>query len=186
MTPWVRLAGPTFKNTGSTARDHLASERTYLAWTRTGLGCVTLGIAIERFSRLEYMGFGGNQSQSRNNQKDGKDESSLRLLAGTLVTVGTVSMVYATRRYFTLCRLLSQGNFRPAYHGAAAMGAVMGALGAGVSMRMASTWLSDSKTAAKDDWGDRTQGQKGSRRDAERTTQTDNQTCSQRATLPEQ
>lgn len=26
------------KNTGSTARDHLANERTFLAWSKTGLG----------------------------------------------------------------------------------------------------------------------------------------------------
>ncbi|ORY31187.1 hypothetical protein BCR33DRAFT_724113 [Rhizoclosmatium globosum] len=36
-------------NTGSTARDHLANERTFLAWSRTGLGFVGLGIALETF-----------------------------------------------------------------------------------------------------------------------------------------
>jgi len=36
-------------NEGSRARDHLANERTFLAWVRTALGGVALGIAIERF-----------------------------------------------------------------------------------------------------------------------------------------
>ncbi|KAH9811501.1 hypothetical protein DFH28DRAFT_900603 [Melampsora americana] len=34
------------ENTSSTARDHLANERTYLAWMRTSLGFTTVGIAI--------------------------------------------------------------------------------------------------------------------------------------------
>ncbi|KKY19470.1 hypothetical protein UCDDS831_g05440 [Diplodia seriata] len=47
------MRGPIYRNTGSVARDHLASERTFLAWLRTGLGFVALGIAIERFSQLD-------------------------------------------------------------------------------------------------------------------------------------
>ncbi|KAF1981805.1 hypothetical protein K402DRAFT_398204 [Aulographum hederae CBS 113979] len=47
------LKSPTLSNTGSTARDHLASERTFLAWLRTGLGFIALGVAVERFSQLQ-------------------------------------------------------------------------------------------------------------------------------------
>ncbi|KAK7528622.1 uncharacterized protein IWZ02DRAFT_16098 [Phyllosticta citriasiana] len=53
MTLFSRLRTPTYKNTGSVARDHLASERTLLAWLRTGLGFIALGIAVERFSQLD-------------------------------------------------------------------------------------------------------------------------------------
>lgn len=35
-------------NTGSVARDLLASERTFLAWARTGLGFIALGVALEK------------------------------------------------------------------------------------------------------------------------------------------
>ena len=38
-------------NTGSTARDHLANERTYLAWLRTGLSMVSFGVGIAKFWR---------------------------------------------------------------------------------------------------------------------------------------
>ncbi|KAI9261362.1 hypothetical protein EDC94DRAFT_519779 [Helicostylum pulchrum] len=34
------------ENKGNTARDHLANERTYLAWFRTSLSLITLGIGI--------------------------------------------------------------------------------------------------------------------------------------------
>lgn len=40
-------------NTGSTARDHLANERTFLAWARTGVGFVALGVGL---SQIEQVG----------------------------------------------------------------------------------------------------------------------------------
>lgn len=44
---WCRFRPATLLvNTSSTARDHLANERTYLAWLRTSLGFTTVGIAI--------------------------------------------------------------------------------------------------------------------------------------------
>lgn len=48
----ARIRAPILNNTGSTARDHLASERTFLSWLRMSLAFVALGIAIERFSEL--------------------------------------------------------------------------------------------------------------------------------------
>ncbi|KAG0142888.1 hypothetical protein CROQUDRAFT_97042 [Cronartium quercuum f. sp. fusiforme G11] len=40
------------ENTSNTARDHLANERTYLAWLRTSLGLTSVGIAITQLFRL--------------------------------------------------------------------------------------------------------------------------------------
>lgn len=40
------------ENKGSVARDHLASERTFLAWMRTSLSLVSLGIAIAQLFKL--------------------------------------------------------------------------------------------------------------------------------------
>lgn len=42
----------TLPNTGSTARDHLALERTFLASVRTSLTLVSFGIALAQFFRL--------------------------------------------------------------------------------------------------------------------------------------
>ena len=39
-------------NTGSTARDHLANERTFLAWTKLGVAFVTLGLAMDSVQRV--------------------------------------------------------------------------------------------------------------------------------------
>ncbi|KAM3440936.1 hypothetical protein NHJ13734_003073 [Beauveria thailandica] len=160
MAPWSRLTSPIYKNTGSVARDHLASERTYLAWTRTGLGFVALGMGVERFSRFEAVALGNGSSnkprttdeKQQQQQEGGGHGEALgsRLLVGTLLTLGTGCMVYATKRYFSVLRSLEKGEFRPAYQGIAAMGAVLGALGGGVSTRMTGAWFGGDESAAKE------------------------------------
>ncbi|KAM3516310.1 hypothetical protein MY11210_000069 [Beauveria gryllotalpidicola] len=159
MAPWSRLTSPVYKNAGSVARDHLASERTYLAWTRTGLGFVALGMGVERFSRFEAVALGGDSNSSSSSKPRTADEQQggghgealgSRLLVGTLLTLGTGCMVYATRRYFSVLRSLEKGQFRPAYQGIAAMGAVLGALGGGVSTRMTGAWFESEESAAKE------------------------------------
>src|SRR6266700_2630549 len=41
--------------------DHLANERTFLAWIRTGLATITFGFVIERFGLLQReLGFKSN------------------------------------------------------------------------------------------------------------------------------
>jgi uncharacterized membrane protein YidH (DUF202 family) len=52
MMPRWGFARRSIPNTGSTARDHLANERTWLAWTRTSLGLVAFGLGWERFDLL--------------------------------------------------------------------------------------------------------------------------------------
>ncbi|CAM1507666.1 Fc.00g073070.m01.CDS01 [Cosmosporella sp. VM-42] len=148
MAPWSRVAAPIYKNTGSVARDHLASERTYLAWTRTGLGFVALGIAVERFSRFELLDSHDSKLQPKSEKDDDiKDQPGSRILVGILLTLGTGSMLYATKRYFSVLRLLEKGEFRPAYHGVAAMGAAMAALGAGVFAGTANGWRRERQAA---------------------------------------
>ena len=39
-------------NTGSIARDHLANERTFLAWLRTGVTLMGVGIALVKFNAI--------------------------------------------------------------------------------------------------------------------------------------
>jgi uncharacterized membrane protein YidH (DUF202 family) len=40
------------QNEGSVARDHLASERTFLAWLRTSLSLVSIGMYVPPVSSL--------------------------------------------------------------------------------------------------------------------------------------
>ncbi|KAI1258371.1 hypothetical protein F5Y18DRAFT_413809 [Xylariaceae sp. FL1019] len=142
MSPrWFRIATPIYKNTGSVARDHLASERTLLAWIRTGLGFVALGIAIERFSQLDLSELVPHppaqtpehrQSLEQKKKEKDEDKEQSHVLVGALMALGSGSIVYGTGRYFSNMRYLERGEFKPAYHGAAIMGAAVAGLAGGV------------------------------------------------------
>src|SRR5438876_6944314 len=59
---------PTSKQVGISRRvtDHLANERTFLAWIRTGLATITFGFVIERFGlALHQLGFKDNTAAIR-------------------------------------------------------------------------------------------------------------------------
>lgn len=155
MSRWLRLfAAPTYQNTGSVARDHLASERTFLAWIRTGLGFMAFGMAVERVSQLDLEdlvaavapGPVGERATHGRDQKE-KDEAETetearktrertkhdaRLLAGGLAGLGAGSVLYGTARYFANLGALERGRFLPAYHGVAVLGAAVAGLAGGV------------------------------------------------------
>lgn len=134
MAPWTRLKTPLYKNTGSVARDHLAAERTLLAWLRTGLGFVALGTAIERFSRIDLEELlttrpGPSPSEStRDRDRIPHDKSPEHFAAATLLIAGSGSTMYGVIRYFSNMRMLEQGLFKPSYWGAGIMGAIGGGI----------------------------------------------------------
>ncbi|KAK3115336.1 hypothetical protein LTR53_005421 [Teratosphaeriaceae sp. CCFEE 6253] len=98
-----RLRGERLKNTGSLARDVLASERTFLAWTRTGLGFIALGIALEKVEAFAAI------SPTLLHLENSKT----KLAAGTLVGTGSLIVAHGTTRYFGVLRDLREGYFRP-------------------------------------------------------------------------
>ncbi|MGB9338629.1 MAG: DUF202 domain-containing protein, partial [Polyangiales bacterium] len=68
------------ENRDSTARDHLANERTFLAWIRTALGLVGLGVLLER------LGAGNGQT--------------IAMAAGVgFIAFGGLTLIYAVSRY---------------------------------------------------------------------------------------
>mmetsp|Transcript_24087 Transcript_24087/g.75825 ORF Transcript_24087/g.75825 Transcript_24087/m.75825 type:complete len:126 (-) Transcript_24087:248-625(-) len=78
------------ENTGSTARDHLANERTFLAWLRTAIAILAFGLAFARFS-ADLEG----------------------LIAGAaFVVLGGCLLVYAGYRYFEVEHALERGDFK--------------------------------------------------------------------------
>ena len=81
----------------SRARTHLANERTFLAWFRTGLTVIALGIAGEQL--LVQVGRG----------------SALVSLLGIVVIVsGIVILVTGRARYVESRRSIDAGEYRPA------------------------------------------------------------------------
>jgi uncharacterized membrane protein YidH (DUF202 family) len=137
--PWKT---PVYQNTGSTARDHLASERTFLAWLRTGLGFIALGIAIERFSQLDLKELleplrpppqtGQDAKREPRDVEDEPQKEQSQVIVGTLMALGSGSIVYGTSRYFSNLKLLEKGLFKPSYHGSAVLAASVAGLAGGV------------------------------------------------------
>lgn len=102
------------KNTGSVARDLLASERTFLAWTRTGLGFIALGVALEKVEAFAAI------SPTLLHLEN----SRTKLAAGTLVGSGSVIIAHGTWRYFDVMTTLRQGTFRPNIGGVTGLAAM--------------------------------------------------------------
>lgn len=95
MSGWAKLEGADHgelevKNAGSTARDHLANERTFLAWLRTSISLVALGLAIGKFSPGRT-GFATGMA---------------------FIGLGAVFLFYSGRRYFSVLDALERGQFR--------------------------------------------------------------------------
>lgn len=104
-------------NTGSTARDHLANERTFLSWTRTGLGFVALGVALAKLDALEALSPA---------LKSGHGD--LKLPSTALIGSGMGCLSYGTIRYFRSLKLLQKGLFRPNVAGVGLVAVTSGAV----------------------------------------------------------
>ena len=119
------ISPPPLPNTGSLARDLLASERTFLAWTRTGLTFIALGVALEKIEAFAAL------SPTLLHLSD----SRTKLAAGVLVSAGTLTVRHGTVRYYGALKLLQEGKFRPNTGGVALLAAMsVGIALAGVAM----------------------------------------------------
>lgn len=79
-------------------RDHLANERTLLAWQRTALALVGLGFVVDRFA------FDGTA-----------DKAVMGTALGlALIVAGAVTAVVGIWRFRTVERQIDQADYRPA------------------------------------------------------------------------
>ncbi len=79
------------------ARDHLANERTYLAWLRTAVNVMILGLAVAKLLHSE----GGRAD----------------VAGGILIAVGFVVLVFGTLRTRRVTSELREGTFEADYGG---------------------------------------------------------------------
>ena len=89
------------------ARDHLANERTFLAWVRTSVAIVVFGFAIGRFAiaMRQLTAFQGHVSKT----------TGLSVWMGMSSILGGVVMVVAgLMRYRKTRAQLDEGKFEPA------------------------------------------------------------------------
>jgi len=104
------------------AREHLANERTALAWTRTSVILIGLGFAVWRF---------GVFLQRSSTASPGESRAST-LLGVALVATGLLAAGASMVRFVRARRQIRHGAFRPEAWLETATTAVTAALGAGV------------------------------------------------------
>ena len=89
------------------ARDHLANERTFLAWVRTSVAIVVFGFAIGRFAiaMRQLTAFQGHESRA----------TGFSVWMGTIsIVAGLVMVVAGFVRYRKTRAQLDAGKFEPA------------------------------------------------------------------------
>lgn len=80
----------------SRARTHLANERTFLAWLRTGVALISLSLAVAQFLELDVV----------------PDLPLTRGIAITMVITGILIVVDGTIRYVRYSKQIEAGVFR--------------------------------------------------------------------------
>lgn len=114
------------ENKSATARDHLANERTFLAWLRTSLSLITVGVGkcVSPFLFLPYSNMSvaitqlyhlSPESMTNRYTKAGKS------VGATFVVFSIVFLYFANARYFHTQIALTKGQF-PASRGAIILG----------------------------------------------------------------
>lgn len=83
----------------SRIRDHLANERTYLAWMRTAIALMGFGVVMARLRSLLAAGTIGTGQG--------------RLLGLIFTTIGLLTILLSTQHYFSVRNSIEQANYEP-------------------------------------------------------------------------
>ncbi|SNX81829.1 uncharacterized protein MEPE_00534 [Melanopsichium pennsylvanicum] len=138
------------ENEGSVARDHLASERTFLAWLRTSLSLVSIGIAVTqlfqlpslvgtpdaRLSVANYINFQQdsvvdwpeNEPHVLLSQRLASIAKLGKPLGGSFILLGVIALALGCYRYFAVQTTLIRGKFIPSRIGISVIAFLVGAL----------------------------------------------------------
>ncbi|GJJ07156.1 hypothetical protein Clacol_001356 [Clathrus columnatus] len=90
-------------NVGSVARDHLANERTWLAYVRTSLAIAGTGVALVQLFTISI-----NDDTSRNKNSL---QRAARPLGATTVIIGAIVLCIGIFRYFHVQKSMIRGHF---------------------------------------------------------------------------
>ncbi|KAF5347527.1 hypothetical protein D9758_014521 [Tetrapyrgos nigripes] len=122
------------ENSGSVARDHLASERTFLAYVRTSLAIASTGVALVQLFTISVQsssggGDSGNGSLSLTTTVMSKNiKIYAKPLGSAAVCFGILVLGIGTLRYFRIQSALIQGKFPVARVTIAGMAFILGVI----------------------------------------------------------
>ena len=94
-----RLPVSARRGSPSRIRDHLANERTYLAWMRTSIALMGFGVVI---ARLRYLLGADTPGTGRS-----------WLLGVMFALVGLASVILSTQHYFAVLRSIEMESYEP-------------------------------------------------------------------------
>jgi len=97
----------------SRTRTHLANERTFLAWLRTGLSLIAVGLAAAGFLPVDLI----------------PGIPYVRSFSILLVLSGTVFVLFGASRYLKAYRQIERGSYDPAGTAVVTIAVVVGLLG---------------------------------------------------------
>ncbi|KAI0823163.1 hypothetical protein BC628DRAFT_1291313, partial [Trametes gibbosa] len=89
----------TLENSGSVARDHLASERTFLAYARTSLTIASTGVALVQLFTLSA------------ETADTHSQRFARPLGAVMIALGMFTLGVGVMRYFVVQDALIRGVY---------------------------------------------------------------------------
>jgi len=115
----------TLQNRGSVARDHLASERTFLAYVRTSLAISSAGVALVQLLTISSHVTTDGVSYTPSSRKL---QVYARPLGATAIIMGLVVLAIGITRYFSVQRALTKGMFPVARLTVATISIVLGTL----------------------------------------------------------
>jgi len=98
LTPAISL---TLQNVGSVARDHLASERTFLAYMRTSLALTSAGVGLVQLFTVASAGINSGH----------RLHMYIQPLGASVVVLGLVVLLIGFSRYFAVQTALTKGYF---------------------------------------------------------------------------